>query len=411
VSDSRILGVAITPPVFQASGGVSAGIQLMKRVADRLPTEMLVMAPEAKSFSDGALTIHHIPATNILGKRRPSGPTGGLHTLMWRADFGSWLDRLKPDIVHIHNPHPPGAFAQLGREAEKRKIPYVISTHGYVEFEDYAAAFDTAKWQTPIINRLVRKPLQNVSQRAARIAMLSPEEAPLMARLGISDERLSVVTNGVDPWFLEALTNQECTRLLARFGLDRSKPVIFFVGNHTRNKGIDTLLGAAMQMTVPANIVIGGGIRSDSEHAAMLQDAGYESVKGNVLFTNFLSRDELKAFYQVCDIFAFPSRADTLPLVLLEAMVSRSAVVSTRVGGIPYEVTEETGILIEPGDSVALALALDNLAADPAKCRLMGEAGRERAISIFNWERSADAAVDIYRSLLTNDNSRTGQQR
>jgi alpha-maltose-1-phosphate synthase len=408
VNKPRVLGIAITPPVFKASGGVSAGIQLMKRVADRLPTDMLVMAPEAKEAQDGKLAIHYIPATNILGKTRPSGPLRSLHTLMWRADFGTWIDRLRPDIVHIHNPHPPGAFAQLASAAIKRNIPYVISTHGYVEFEDYAAAFGASAWQKPIIDRLVRKPLQSVSQGAAKMAMLSPEEVPLMTRLGIASDRLAVVTNGVDPWFLDALPEAECDKLLARFDFDRSKPLIFFVGNHTPNKGIDTLLGAAMQMKAPATIVIGGGIRSEAEHATMLHDAGYDPASGRVLFTNFLSREELKALYQRCAIFAFPSRADTLPLVLLEAMVSRSAVVSTRIGGIPYEVTEDTGILIEPGDPQALAQALDALAADPERCKLMGEAGRSRALEIFNWERSADIAVQLYHSILAGRGTKMG---
>lgn len=397
----RVLGVAITPPAFKASGGVSAGIQLMRRVADRVPTDMLVMAETDETTADGALTLHRIAATNVFGKAPLRGLPRGIHTLMWRADFGRWLDRIKPDIIHIHNPHPPGAFALLGREADRRGIPYVISTHGYVEFEDYAAAFGAAAWQRPIIDRLVRQPLVKVSRGAARIAMLSPEETPLMTRLGIAPDRLGVVTNGVDPWFATPMDSDECKHHLTRFAIDPAKPLIFFVGNHTPNKGIDTLLSAAMAMTVPANIVIGGGIRSATEHEALLADAGYDPASGRVLFTDFLSREELKALYQACDIFAFPSRADTLPLVLIEAMVSRSAVVSTRIGGIPYEVTPDTGILIEPGDPAALAAALDALAADPARCRAMAEAGRQRALDIFNWERSADLAVALYADVLS----------
>lgn len=399
----KILGVAITPPVFQASGGVSAGIQLMKRVATRVPTEMLVMAEADETQIDEALKLHKIAATNILGTSRPFGPLRSFHTLMWRANFRKWLDHLKPDLVHIHNPHPPGAFAQLAYEADRSGIPYVISTHGYVEFEDYASAFGAAVWQRPMIDWLVRRPLKNVSQRAARIAMLSPEEAPLMARLGISFNRLETITNGVDPWFLDPFSDQKCNDLLARFHVDRDKPVIFFVGNHTPNKGIDTLLRAVMQMEVPANVIIGGGIRSTIEHELLLKNVGYISTDtvNPVTFTGFLNRDELKALYQACDIFAYPSRADTLPLVILEAMVSCCAVVSTTVGGIPYQVSDQSGILIDPGDANALAATLDELASDLDRCKAMGEAGRERALDIFNWEHSADNAVRIYRDILS----------
>ncbi|MFM9977257.1 MAG: glycosyltransferase family 4 protein [Sphingomonadaceae bacterium] len=359
-----------------------------------------------ETSTDGALTVHRTTATNVLGKSPVKGLPRGLQTLLWRAPFGHWLDRLKPDLIHIHNPHPPGAFAQLARAADKRCIPYVVSTHGFFEFEDYAAAFGAAAWQKPLIDRLIRQPLVQVSRGAARIAMLSPEESPLLERLGVPADRLDVVTNGVDPWFSEQLEDSARAALLVRFALPADRPMIFFVGNHTPNKGIDTLLGAAMRMTVPTTIVIGGGLRSQAEHAAMLSQAGYDPEAGHVIFTDFLSRDELRALYQACAIFAFPSRADTLPLVLIEAMVSRSAVVSTRIGGIPYQVTAETGLLIEPGDPVALAKALDILASDPARCKAMGEAGRARALSMFNWERSADRAVALYEDVLASKGNR-----
>jgi alpha-maltose-1-phosphate synthase len=402
MTSMRVLGVAITPPVFQASGGVSAGIQLMRHVASLVPTDMLVMAEKNNQLSEGKLQIYEIESTNILGRNRPTGPLRSLHTLMWRADFGQWLDRLKPDIVHIHNPHPPGAFAKLAQEADRRNIPYVISTHGYVEFEDYASAFGAARWQKPLIDHLVRKPLVEVSRGAARIAMLSPEETSLMARLGVSKDKLSVVTNGVDSWFAEPYSEAECAALLSRFDFDRDKPLISFIGNHTPNKGIDTLLGAAMCMQQQANIVIGGGIRSDAEHQHMLANAGYsvDKARNPVSFLGFLSRDELKALYQASNIFAFPSRADTLPLVILEAMVGRCAVVSTDIGGIPFEVKPSTGILIKPGDPRALAAALDSLICSPKQCQAMGDAGRQRALEIFNWERSAISAVEIYRNII-----------
>lgn len=395
----RVAGVAITPPSFKASGGVSAGLQLMRRVADLVPTEMLVMAERDAMANDGALTVHHVISTNRLNAVSRFVP-GALKTLGWRVDFGAWLDKVRPDVVHLHNPHPPGALEAAGRACAKRGIPYVISTHGYVEYDDYAAAYGGGAWQRPFIDRLVRQPLVRATQGAARVLMLSPEERPIFDRMGIDPARLDVVTNGVDPWYLQPTPEAESAATLARFALPADRPLILFVGNHTRNKGIDTLLGAMMRMREKATAVIGGGIRSETEHQAMLAEAGYDPQSGRALFTDFLSRDELKALYQHCDIFAFPSRADTLPLVILEAMASGKPVVATRIGGIPFEVAPDTGELVDSGDVEGLARALDRLAADAALRRRMGEAGRARAIEIFNWERSAERAVAIYAQLV-----------
>lgn len=397
----RVAGIAITPPGIKASGGVSAGIQLMKRVAERAETHMLVMADEDGVEHDGALTIHRMKATNAIlraafGRFVPRG----LVTLFWRVGFGAWLDRVKPDIVHIHNPHPPGALLAAARACDARSIPYVISTHGFVEFDDYATAFGAKPWQRPIIDLLIRRPVVQTTRGAARVLMLSPEEKPIFDGMGIEPERLGVVTNGVDPWFLDSLDETDRLASISRFALPDDRPRILFVGNHTPNKGIDVLLKAMMRMRENAVAVIGGGIRAPEEHAAMLDDAGFDVASDRAIFTNFLSRDELKGLYQSCDIFAFPSRADTLPLVILEAMVSRLPVVATRIGGIPFEVTDATGALIDSGDVDGLARELDCLVANRDLRRIKGEAGRQRAIDIFNWDRSADESVRLYSAIL-----------
>jgi alpha-maltose-1-phosphate synthase len=395
----RVAGIAITPPGTKASGGVSAGLQLMRRVADLVPTDMLVMSDRDSVETDGALMVHHRAAFSGLNMLSSLAPKA-LRTLAWRVDFGAWLDVVRPDVVHLHNPHPPGALASAGRACIDRQLPYLISTHGYVEYDDYATAYGGAAWQRPIIDRLVRRPLLQVTQSADRVLMLSPDERPIFDRMGIDPDYLDVVTNGVDPWFLEPVPDAEIETLLARFALPKDRPLIFYVGNHTRNKGIDVLLGAMARMTTTATAVIGGGIRSPEEHGTMLADAGYDPLSGRAVFTDFLSRDELKALYQRCDIFAFPSRADTLPLVILEAMASAKPVVATRIGGIPYEVTDNTGILIDSGDVEGLARALDRLVADAPLRAKMGRAGRARAVDLFNWERSAERAVTVYQQLL-----------
>jgi glycosyltransferase involved in cell wall biosynthesis len=119
-----------------------------------------------------------------------------------------------------------------------------------------------------------------------------------------------------------------------------------------------------------------------------------------MIFTGFISNEELRALYQSTDLFVFPTRADTLPLVVLEAMASSRAVVSTRVGGIPFQVTSDTGILVDPNDPAALAGALDSLCARPNVRSEMGAAARLRVLDLFNWSNSARRAVEIYQEVI-----------
>jgi len=230
--------------------------------------------------------------------------------------------------------------------------------------------------------------------------MTSPLEEPILRSMELDATKLRLVTNGVEAFYVEVVPDEQRKRLTKRFNLPQDRPLMLFVGNHTTNKGLDVLLKSLPMMRQQACAVVAGAIRSRVEHEKLLAEAGVAESADRLIFTDFVTKEELRALYQTVDLFVFPTRADTLPLVVLEAMVSSLPVVSTRVGGIPYEVTPETGILVEPGDPIALSRALDQLCDQPESRRAMGVAARARVLAIFNWEASAKCAVEIYREVL-----------
>lgn len=406
----RIAGVGVTPPGFKASGGISAGIQLMRRVAERCDTAMYIMSDRDEDTCDGPLRLSLRRASNPLLRFGRLVPRV-LVTMSWRPDLDDWLESFAPDIVHLHNPHPAGALLSAARASERLGIPYVISTHGFVEFNDFSRGYGSPRWQRPLLHRYVRRPLVRVAQGAARIMMLSPYEKPIFDEMGVPESRLSVVSNGVDPFFLETLAGDQRTKLVARFAVPEDRPVLLFVGNHTPNKGLDVLLCALTLMRERCVAVIAGAIRSREENHRLLASCRLGMDDPRFKFTDFLTKEELRALYQSADVFVFPSRADTLPLVILEAMGSSLPVVASHVGGIPYEVTDETGLLVPPGDAIRLAAALDRICASPDMRRAMGERARRRVLDHFSWSASADAAVAVYRDVLEQRASSPPQPR
>ena len=100
------------------------------------------------------------------------------------------------------------------------------------------------------------------------------------------------------------------------------------------------------------------------------------------------------------DLFVFPTLADTFPLVVLEAMAHGVPVIASRVGGIPYQLTEDCGVLIEPRDVAGLRSAVERLADQRERLALMGQHARHRAVTEFTWEKAASDAVHAYRRLL-----------
>jgi len=100
------------------------------------------------------------------------------------------------------------------------------------------------------------------------------------------------------------------------------------------------------------------------------------------------------------DIFVMPSRTDAFPLAVLEAMAMGLPVVATRVGGIPEQLGDDAGVLVEPDDVEALATEVLRLAGAPELRAQLGEAARLRHQRMFTLERQAERLDSVYRSTL-----------
>jgi starch synthase len=101
-------------------------------------------------------------------------------------------------------------------------------------------------------------------------------------------------------------------------------------------------------------------------------------------------------------VFACPSLYEPLGIVNLEAMACGTAVVGSRVGGIPEVVADgSTGLLVPPGDPEALADALNTLVRDTALADAMGRAARERCVAEFGWRAVAEQTAALYSELIS----------
>jgi colanic acid/amylovoran biosynthesis glycosyltransferase len=104
---------------------------------------------------------------------------------------------------------------------------------------------------------------------------------------------------------------------------------------------------------------------------------------------------EIRQRLAAASVFVLPSVADpdggmdNLPTVIMEAMAAGLPVVSTAIGGIPEMVIEnETGFLVQPGDAVALAGAIEKVINDRSLAQKLGQAGYERAQRFFSIEKN-----------------------
>jgi alpha-maltose-1-phosphate synthase len=231
----------------------------------------------------------------------------------------------------------------------------------------------------------------------------------------VDPERVSVIGNGIDT---EEYRPDRGTDLVERNGVNPARPYVLFVGRITRQKGLTYLLDAAPLIDPDAQLVICAGAADTPELAAEIA-AKLEQVErargGVVWIERMLGRPELIQLLSHAAVFACPSIYEPLGIVNLEAMACATAVVATATGGIP-EVVEDgvTGLLV-PFDPVdgpsrtpqdpeafagAIAARVNRLLGDPAEAKRMGEAGRERAVEHFGWDRIAEQVLTLYERLV-----------
>lgn len=220
---------------------------------------------------------------------------------------------------------------------------------------------------------------------------------------GLDPARVRVVHNGIDTALYRP---DRGTDVLERIGLDTARPYVLFVGRITRQKGVPHLLRAVRDIDPAAQVVLCAGAPDTPEIDREFRDLYRElsAVRDGVHWIpQMLPRPDVIQLLTHAAVFACPSVYEPLGIVNLEAMACGTAVVASRVGGIP-EVVEhgETGLLVPLQDDfeAGLAAALDSVLADPGTARRMGEAGRRRAVDEFGWDAVARRTVRLYEEVL-----------
>ena len=191
---------------------------------------------------------------------------------------------------------------------------------------------------------------------------------------------------------------------------------MLFVGRITRQKGIIHLVDAIPALDPGLQVVLAAGAPDTPEIGReMAARVGEVSAArpGVVWLREMLPRADVIQLYEHAAVFCCPSVYEPFGIINLEAMACETAVVASRVGGIPEVVVPEaTGILVdlalrpgtfEPADpaafSAALAAAINRLARDPDLRARLGRAGRQRVLEHFSWDAIAETTLELYRSL------------
>jgi glycosyltransferase involved in cell wall biosynthesis len=297
-----------------------------------------------------------------------------------RLSIGASLSKFRPDLIHVVNP----AVLGLGGIffAKTRGLPLVASYHTHLP--KYLPHYGLAHLEGLLWFLLRLGHNQAVLNLCTSSAMV--EE---LAAHGI--QRTDLWQRGVDTETFHPREADPAMRDRLTQGHPEA-PLLIYVGRLGAEKDIERI--KPMLAAVPgARLAIVG----DGPHREALQ-ATFADTPTN--FVGYLAGRELASAYSVADVFVFPSRSETLGLVLLEAMAAGCPVVAAKAGGIPDIVTDGVnGYLFDPVDEMAAIAVTQKLLGDPRERLAMGARARSEA-ERWSWGAATEQLVDYYRGVV-----------
>jgi D-inositol-3-phosphate glycosyltransferase len=327
-------------------------------------------------------------------RRLPAGPAAPVSKddlLPHMPEFGrqlalAWQDS-PPEVVHAHFWMSGIAALQAARPTG---LPVAETFHALGSVK---ARFQAGQDRSPAC-RVAEE--TRVARECAQVIATCRDEARELGALGVPDRQISVVPCGVDTGLFRpdgpAVRRGRRLRLLT-------------VSRLVERKGISTVLAALRDLPGTELIVAGGGpareLGDDPEYQRLRAQAARLGVAARVTFTGGVPRDQVPALLRAADVVICTPWYEPFGIVPLEAMACGVPVVASAVGGLADTVTHgETGMLVPARDPGALAAAVRQLQADPARATAFGQAGLRRVRRWYSWDRIAAQCEAVYLRML-----------
>jgi len=244
----------------------------------------------------------------------------------------------------------------------------------------------------------IRPLLRFVLRRADAVIAVCATLKEAMVRLGVAEERVHVIGNGVDLSLFHAEDRFTARRQL---GLPSDKRLILCVAQVAPVKGIHHLVAALpriRQECPNAELLLVGKITEKPYHRRLQKQIAQAGLGTAVRFVGSQPHSWLKHWYNACDVFSLCSAREGWPNVLLEAMACGKPVVASQTGGIPDIVSSrEYGLLVDPRDHEGLAAAI--------VAALKGSWNQRNIVehaSQHGWDRVSNRQQEVFEKVLRN---------
>jgi len=292
------------------------------------------------------------------------------------------LEKQSFDLINVHWIFPDGVAAV--RIARKLNLPILVTSHGtdINVYSDY---------------RLRRIQIRDALQKSNSISVVSPELKRKIVALGISEQKVHIIPNGVD---LDQFTFMDQTSCRRQLGLPLDARVILFVGNLEPVKGLEYFLEAIAQIYNLHKDMFVAIVGDGSMYQTLIHKTHILNLTNLVTFFGAKPHNEIPLWMNACDLFCLPSLNEGWPCVIMEALACGKPVVASNVGGIPELVNNINGILVAPKEPMELAKAIDQ-----ALNRIWVTEKIISSVNHLSWEACAEQYMTAYEVLVDKRNS------
>ena len=294
------------------------------------------------------------------------------------------VKRLRPDVVHAHDPHAVAMAGTALSIASPSPRPLLVASRR-VEFRIARNSF--SRWKYGQVDCFI------ANSGAIRDRLVAD---------GIPSGKTIVVNEGVD---VERIARLPAANVRAELFLPTHAPIVGNVAALVPHKGQRHLVDAAVLVVreVPDArfVIVGDGeLRGALEHQIR-----HAHLERHVFLAGF--RADALEMTKGFDVFAMSSVSEGMCTALVDAMAASKAAVATSAGGIPEVMVDgQTGFLVPPRDHHAMAGRIVQLLRDQTLREQMGAAALARARERFTMERMVEGTADVYRQLLARRGAR-----
>ncbi|MCZ7355837.1 MAG: glycosyltransferase family 4 protein [Candidatus Methanoperedens sp.] len=307
------------------------------------------------------------------------------------------------DIVHSQSTSGYG-FARFCHN----EIPFIVTFQG-TTLNEIISAINTKSIKGFIIALYIfyndflinhNKDDKITSKRASKIIAVSNElKEDLKKQYNIPEEKFILIQNGIDVDTFRP--DLEVSGLKEKYQL-QNKKIILSIGVMTGQKGHDLLIRVMPELLKEDReiklVLVGYGPAMEN----LKKMAQELKVSDHVVFTGKVSHEELKFYYNIADVFAFPTlRVEAGPLVIPEAMACERPVIASRIGGIPTVIENYIdGILIQPGNLRELKEKILEVLKNEELGAKLGKNARRKIMERYSVDRMVDDTIKVYEKAL-----------